>query len=60
MRDDDARTAVEPGGAGVQRANKRLARISRIMTTRPQIAVNKKVTGVASSRVKSESVKAAH
>jgi hypothetical protein len=37
-----------------------IARISSIMTTRPQMAVSKKVSGVASSRDKSKSVRAAH
>jgi hypothetical protein len=50
MHDDDERVAAEPGGVSVQRAAKRLARISSIMTTWPQIVVTKKVSGVASMR----------
>ena len=50
VHDDDERVAAEPGGVSVQRAAKRLARISSIMTTWPQIVVTKKVSGVASMR----------
>jgi hypothetical protein len=60
MRDDNDEAAVQPGGLNVGRANKRLARISAIMTTKPQVAANKKISGVASSRDNRRAVRVAH